>query len=99
MRTSERLRDPTQSSMLLPAKRLELPDGSPQRCGALEFAALLYLSLPLLLFFPLFTKLWIAIPATLTILAVLVRVRPRREPSIASDLTPDSHQLLAFALL
>src|SRR5271165_2994296 len=48
-----------------------------QSCDPSEFAALLYLTLPLVVFFAFFTKLWIAVPALVTILAVLYRVRSR----------------------
>jgi hypothetical protein len=54
-----------------------LPDRPEQSCGFWEFVALLYLSLPLLLFFAFFTKVWIAVPALATIVVVMNRVRPR----------------------
>jgi hypothetical protein len=54
-------------------------DKSEQCCGGWEFVAVLYLSLPLLLFFAFFTKLWIAVPALSTIVVVLNRVRPRAD--------------------
>jgi hypothetical protein len=59
-----------------PKDGLQLSDGSLQPCGVLEFVALFYLSLPLILFFAFFTQLWIAVPALATIAAVLTRVRP-----------------------
>ena len=42
-----------------------------------EFAALIFLVIPLLLFFAGFTALYIAVPAVLTILGILYRTRPR----------------------
>lgn len=56
---------------------MPLSDVSVQPCGVLEFLALFYLCAPLLLFFAFFTKLWIAVPALATIVAVLAHVRPR----------------------
>ena len=48
-----------------------------QACGMLEFAALLYLSLPLFIFFASFTRLAVSLPALVAILAVLYRVGPQ----------------------
>jgi hypothetical protein len=48
-----------------------------QRYGAFEFAALLFITMPLILFFAGFTAGFIAVPAVLTIIAVLYYSRPR----------------------
>jgi hypothetical protein len=48
-----------------------------ERCGGLEFAALVYLSVPLVIFFWSFIRIDMAAPALTAILAVLYRVRPR----------------------
>ena len=72
-----------------------LPSDKPaQCCGAWEFVAVLYLSLPLLLFFAFFTKLWIAVPALATIVVVLNRARPRADHRKVSGQGPDTRVLL-----
>ena len=79
--------------------RALLPDESAQTCGVLEFLALFYLSLPLFLFFAFFTKLWIAVPALTTIVAVLARVRPRSSSTEISVPSVDLHRLLSCAVI
>jgi hypothetical protein len=54
--------------------------GAEQRYGAFEFAALLFISAPLIAFFAGFTADFIAIPAVLLIIAVLYHSRPRGTP-------------------
>jgi hypothetical protein len=63
------------------AHDMPLSDDCVQPGGVLEFLALFYLCAPLPLFFAFFAKLWIAVPALATIVAVLARVRPRSSPA------------------
>ncbi len=78
---------------------LPLSDDSVHPCGVLEFLAVFYLSAPLFLFFAFFTKLWIAVPALATIVAVLTRVRPRSSAAKIFAQSADLRLLLSCAII
>jgi hypothetical protein len=78
---------------------LQLSDESPSPCGVLEFLGLLYLSLPLVLFFAFFAKSSIAVPALAVIVIVLARVRPRSSSAKIFAQSADFHQLLSCVVV
>ena len=78
---------------------LQLSDESVPPCGILEFLALFYLTLPLVLFFACFAKLWIAVPALAAIVIVLTRVRPRSNSAKIFAQSAEFHQLLGCAVV
>jgi len=79
--------------------RLRPLDKSEQCCGGWEYAAVLYLSLPLLLFFAFFTKLWIALPALATMVVVLNRARPSGDHLNIFAQGPDTRGLLICGVI
>jgi hypothetical protein len=65
-----------------------------ERYGPFEFAALLFLTVPLIIFFVGFTARFVAVPAVLTIVAVLYRSRP-----VAHEKLPGFREVALCALI